>query len=206
MKYLSLLIISITMVSCLTEPKKEGTTGFESNAVDVISSGSPVVDSEKSVDTLSIVENKTIKNTIVLFDNVNDIYPGETSLNEVKAIMGEPDFIDQTKIEVYNGHISGGDKLVKYLKNGIMLIFEREDVNMSVVDAVLVEKGFDGISEEGIYLGMTKENCLAILNKKYFLEDDMGGESMFYSEKEGAEGDLQIWFKNGKLDKLKIFK
>ena len=200
MKKLILLFFSTLLISCFKEPTKLSTTNIKEN---ITLPPKPL----KTEDTLikgleEVVENK-IKNSIVLFSNVNGIYPNKSSFNDVKFILGDPDYIDTNEVTIIDGNYFGGNKLAKYKKLGIMLVFPTSNENIGTIDAVYVEENFDGISEEGIYIGMNKEKCLNILNKKYYFRNG-SNNNYYYSLQESEKAESQFVFKNDLLILIRI--
>lgn len=143
--------------------------------------------------------------TFRLFSDVSGIYPKETSFNEVKLILGEPDFIDITKtvFDENSGKFFGGDKILKYKSLGIELLFEKDDINMSAVGFVSVLKNFNAKSTEGIYIGMPEDECQKILRSKYYMDFETD-DYKSYTKKENGKT-ISVWFRDGKLDRLTIY-
>ncbi len=198
-----LLFIGLVLISCFKEPKKE--TNFSIDKPTVIPT--PLITEEKNSPPYQddVVDNINVEHSIVLFDNVNRIYPGESTFNDVKFILGSPDYIDVTKAISVDGETYSGNKIVKYEKLGITLVFPSLNENVGVIDAINVSEGFKGVSVEGIYIGMQKEDCLTILNKKYHYirESD---NNYFYSIDESERNKSQFIFKNNKLSLIRINK
>ena len=149
--------------------------------------------------------NNSSNNTIELFSNINGIIPGLTKMQEVQGKFGAPDIIETTKREVTLGIELGGNKIIKYDAIGLTLIFDSDDLDNATVDGVYVESPFNGKSKEGIYLGMPEEECLKIMNQNYVQVDDYGG-SYTYARNKSVEDNLQIWFKDGVLITIKLFR
>ncbi|MCD0474037.1 hypothetical protein LPB87_06475 [Flavobacterium sp. EDS] len=209
-KKFALLIFCTTLTSCFKEPKKD--VNKISDTPTVHKESAFEYDISQAVDTLSSTsshEDTKVNNpiqSISLFSDINGIQPKVNSFNDIKSIIGEPDYIDITKLEFdkYNGEYTGGNKIVKYNKLGLEFLFTRDDISMSSVNQILIKENFKAVSDEGIFIGMSEQECINILNSKYYLdfETDI---SKSYSKTDGGKSGLQIWFKNGKLEMLAIY-
>lgn len=208
MKKILFIISSFLFVSCFTEPKKEVTeveTSVVNKEPEIEYDNSQVVDSAPSYN--ENIEPINHIQSITLFSDVSGIYPKKSSLQDIKLILGEPDYIDITKLEFdkYSNEYTGGNKIVKYKKLGIELLFEKDDIHMSAVDNISISKNFNVKSSEGIYIGMPEEKCLKILDSKYFKDFEIE-DYRSYTKKEGNNtNEISVLFKDGKLDKLTMY-
>ena len=159
------------------------------------------------IDSTTTVKEVEKLQSISLFSDVCGIYLGESSFNDVKLILGEPDFIDITKVELdkHTGGFIGGNKIVKYKKLGIEILFEREDTQMSAVGNISVKRNFTAKSAEGLYIGMPEDECCKILDSKYFKDLEIDDDYKSYLKKEGGTKGLSVLFKDKKLDKLTMY-
>ncbi|MFY7935963.1 MAG: hypothetical protein ACOVOQ_01190, partial [Flavobacterium sp.] len=191
-------IICFLLTSCFTEPKKENTVEEEIQVYEE--------KPEEKID--SVINNSTesaetsTKNSLVLFDNVNGIYPGKSSFNDAKYILGTPDYIDLVGEKNLDGTYSYTNKIVVYKRIGITLVFPSLNVNVGTIDAINVTDGFDGISKEGIYIGIKKDECLKILNEKFYLIRELD-DNYFFAKDESIGSESQFIFKNDKLETIR---
>lgn len=149
--------------------------------------------------------NNKSENTIELFNNINGIIPGLTKMEEIRENFGNPDIIETRKREKVGDIETGGNKIVKYTNIGMTLVFDSNEIDNEAVGSIFVESPFNGKSKEGVYLGMTKNECLEILNRNY-VQGDNYGDFYFYARNKNAEDNLQIWFENDLLIRIKMFK
>ncbi len=199
MKKITFLLLCFSLVSCFTEPKKETVTEVEIHRPGQY-------EALENIDTLTTnlteSEKTIIKNSIVLFDNVNGIYPGKSTLNDAIYILGTPDYIDIVGVEAIDGVSYRGNKIAKYNKIGIILVFSSLNENVGTIDAINVTNGFDGLSKEGIYIGIEKEKCLQILNEKYYFSRE-SDDNYFFTIDESKSSESQFIFKNNKLETIR---
>jgi len=73
-----------------------------------------------------------------------------------------------------------------------------------VIDTIMVEAPYKGQSPNGLSIGMPWKRALEILKRDYHVEMTLDG-SMNFAEKSGGRGDLQVWFENDKLTRVKLF-
>lgn len=120
-------------------------------------------------------ENVSLSN-IKLFSNINNIAPGLTTANEVKSELGLPDIIDRdlAKKDSTSKNKFGDNTTFIYSKLGLEIKFETRDLSNAVVRSVKAIKPFDGKSEEGIFIGISKKECLNIIKQKKYKDYELG--------------------------------
>jgi hypothetical protein len=150
------------------------------------------------------IENVNLNN-IKLFSNINNIAPGVTSANEVKGEFGLPDIIDRdrAKKDSTSKNKFGDNTTFIYTKLGLEIEFETRDLTNSVVKSVKAIKPFDGKSEEGIFIGISKKECLNIVKQKK-IKDYNFGRVILLARDSTVEHSVMLIFENDTLIEVSL--
>ncbi len=151
-------------------------------------------------------ESREGEGEIQPFRHIYNIVPGESRQSAALKMLGDPRRVEITEIWEVAGVKGGGNKKLHYTDRGIFLLISSKNIDEPdpVIDAVWVEAPFKGRSANGLYLGMPRDEALRICRRDYHETDDLK-ESFLFARRPGEDSDFQIWFKNGKLMRMKIF-
>lgn len=107
------------------------------------------------------------KNTFELLSHVNGLMVGVSTFKDVKQVLGLPDKITKN---------SSGGPYIEYSDLGIGVIFFKGDLSndLLVIEGFYLDAPFDGVSKEGIFVGMDAQKCLEIMNNKFYLRSNAG--------------------------------
>ena len=142
----------------------------------------------------------------VPFNHIGGVVPGETRRSAVITAFGKPEKTEITEKRKLAGREFGGDTWLTYPSQGVSVLITKENVGQAdpVIDSIMVEAPYAGRSPNGLSIGMPWKKALEILKRDYHLDSDLGG-SMNFAEKPGGKPDLQVWFENDKLIRVKLF-
>ena len=139
---------------------------------------------------------------VIPFHSIEGIIPGLTRYSAIKRIYGEPKDIEVSKVEVVAGVKVGGTRVIHYRRMGISFVLE-SGVDPTV-DAIYVEAPYKGRTPNGLFLGMEKGDALKIIERDYFISQDLG-ESLLVARSEKHSDSFQVWFADGRLIRMKVF-
>jgi hypothetical protein len=138
-----------------------------------------------------------INETFVPFKHMSGIEPGESRLSSVLKSFGKPQREEITKT---------GDKVIQYTRVGLsFLITAKSKETDPIIDAVWAEEPYKGRSPNGLIINMSSGEAVEICMRDYYRVLNLSG-SMYFSKEQGGEANFQVWFEDGKLIRIKIFR
>jgi len=140
------------------------------------------------------------------FKHIGGVVPGVTRRSAVLTAFGKPEKTEVTEKRKLAGKEFGGDTWLEYGSQGVSVLITKENSGQAdpVIDSIMVEAPYGGRSPNGLSIGMPWKKALEILKRDYHLDSDLDG-SMNFAEKPGGKPDLQVWFENDKLTRVKLF-
>lgn len=142
-----------------------------------------------------------VKHTLVPFVMIDEIIPGHSKLMDAIRAKGDPVQIKQIQ---KNG--SYENKIVRF-KDGITVVIDHSNVQETnpVIDAIYAEHPYPGVSSHGLKIGMSRVEALVILEENFYRSNQFG-ESFIYAVDPSGDDDLQVFFAQKKLIRIKLYK
>jgi hypothetical protein len=141
----------------------------------------------------------------VPFESVDGIVPGTTKYSEVERRFGRPDEVEVTERKVVAGMHLGGNSIAKYTTRGMCFIFVEPVDTDPVVDGIYVEAPYAGRTANGLFIGQPEADARAVIERDWFITNDLGA-SVLIAKARGGDSDLQVWFQDGRVSRMKIFR
>lgn len=132
---------------------------------------------------------------------IDEIIPGHSKLMDAIREKGDP-----VQIKQIQKNDSYENKIVRF-KDGITVVIDHSNVHDidPVIDAIYAEKPYPGISSHGLKIGMSRVEALVILEENFYRTNQFG-ESFMYAIDPTGDDDLQVFFSEKKLMRIKLYK
>ena len=154
----------------------------------------------------SFAEKSKEESSFIPFKHINGIIPGVSKISEAIKVLGEPTGIEFTETWEVSNVKGGGNKKFEFREHGIFIIVSKPNVaeKTQIVDSIFAEAPYHGRSPNGLYIGMPKKEALEICRRDYIEKLDLENSIFFAQEPEGDD-DLQLWFEEEKLIRVKLY-
>ena len=142
------------------------------------------------------------------FGQLGNLTPGVSRVFNVKALLGPPEnteFTMQGMVRMDDGtpRMFGGHKLLQYESKGLGFIITRDNLDQAdpVITNIYIEALYKGRSTNGLYMGMPKEEALAICRRDYH-EKGNEDEKYYFTPAPGVEDSFIVLFEDGMLNRI----